>query len=115
MTVIAQTNPKALKSIIGTVARAATAATQFIDAGSVAAEKLDLFMKTSLSDQKMRTKKHNRLFAHQLVAEATEERALADLRVVEFRAQSEDHAKLYDDAHNEFTDLFAEELGLAKS
>lgn len=103
----------ALGSVLDSVAKTAGTISAVFDTANRSINMLDRFVGKASEEQALQYRKDKRTFVKNLVREAAEEQAQADIRVQDFRKQSADHTKFFDESYDEFSALFAEELGLA--
>lgn len=99
-------------SILGTITVAAERTSQLLNTAGSTIDQLDRFTQHASMKQKRRHKIEERQFTKRLILDAASADAEADIKVQEFRAKSEQHASLFDASFEEYTNLFAEELGI---
>lgn len=109
------TTKLAFRSILDTVTKTAGSLNSVLDASVKTIGMADAFVTKASEQQALRYKADKRNFVHNLVRDAAMEKAEADKSVDDYCKQSDDHARFFNDAHNEFEALFADELGLEKS
>lgn len=114
MSFTSTTNPRALTTIMTSVAKGAQAVGALFDSTTNSIGMLDALVTKASEDQRLRYRKERRTFVHNLVREASEEQSQSDLRVDEFCKQSPRHAELFNAAYSEFSELFADELKSSK-
>lgn len=103
----------AMGSIMSTISQTANSVSALINTTTKGIGMLDAMVTKASDEQALRHKKDRRQFVKNLQREAAEEEASANIQVLEFCAKSNEHAKLYKTAFDEFGQLFAEELALA--
>lgn len=102
----------ALGSVLDTVVKTANSLGSVLDATTKTIGMADAFVTKASTEQKLSYRIDERKFVHNLVREAAQEQAQADINVATFRKQSTEHAQFFDAALEEFQGLFAKELGL---
>lgn len=102
-------------AILSTVQATANTVTSTLDAANKGVGILAAFVDKASSEQQLRHIADKEVFIESLIQEKSEERAMANLKVEKFVAQSANHAKHYESAYNKFTSLLRKEGDTATS
>lgn len=100
-------------SILETVTKTASTITSVLDTTTKSIGMVDRFVGKASDEQQLSYRKDRRTFVHNLVRTASEEQAQADIKVIEFCNQSDQHKELFEKSYIEFSDLFEDELNIA--
>lgn len=92
-------------AMLQTVTTTANTVTATLDAANQAVGMLTAYVSEASANQKLRQVADREVFIENLIMEKSEERALLNLKVEKFIAQSPAHAKHYQGAYEKFTEL----------
>lgn len=92
-------------AMLSTVQTTANTVTATLDAANQAVGMLTAYVSEASANQKIRQVADREVFIENLIMEKSEERALANLKVEKFIAQSAQHRKHYGEAYEKFTEL----------
>jgi hypothetical protein len=101
------TKAGALKSMLNTISKGFNSAGALIDVTTDGIGMLSATVTKAATEQKKSHFLAAQTFDQDLIRSYAEEQAHANLRVKEFCRQSEDHARLYQEAHDDFAAKFA--------
>lgn len=96
-------------AILSTVTTTANTVTATLDAANKGVGILTAFVDKASSEQKLRHVADNEVFIENLIQEKSEERAIANIKVEKFIAQSPEHRKHYQGAYEKFTSLLRQQ------
>ena len=92
-------------AILQTVSTTANTVTATLDAANKSVGILTAFVDKASTEQRIRHIADKEVFIENLVQEKAEERAIANIKIEKFIAQSAEHRKHYQGAYEKFTEL----------
>lgn len=92
-------------AILQTVSTTANTVTATLDAANKGVGILTAFVDKASTEQRIRHIADKEVFIENLVQEKAEERAIANIKIEKFIAQSAEHHKHYSSAYEKFTEL----------
>lgn len=95
-------------ALLDTVQTTANTVTNTLSAANKGVGILTAFVDKASTEQRIRHVADKEVFIENLIQEKAEERAMANLKVEKFIAQSADHRKHYQSAYEKFTSLLRE-------
>lgn len=106
MATVTTVNPSALKSVLGAVSKGAGALSAIFDSTTESINMVDAFVTNASQKQKDRYKVERKEYRENLKLEYAERVSAAAIRVSEFRKQSPEHERLFDEALADINDIF---------
>lgn len=101
----------ALASVLSTVSNTAESVSSLINVTTKGVGMLDAIVTKASTEQKLRHRAGSHLFVKNLIRESAEAEATANIQVLEFCAKSDAHKAQFQASYDEFSKLFASELG----